>query len=270
MRLRLVSFGLTALLGLVTLAGCASTDDSSGEAEMIEVDESAINGGKIERSFTSAGLIDTATGSFCSGVLIRPNVVLTGAHCVLSDFGVNPPDGFYVGLGKATPGRADAVPAATRLKKYTIAQAVSFGKVDDILTNDCPHATPDIALLRLDQPVTEVAPAEIGDEPELGTECTAVGYGRHDISETKATKFQRRSARLTLTEVFPQALKLVNKTGITNGGDSGGPLFCDGKLVAITSCGPNDEALMQTDDYYARLSTVKARIKSQLTRWGID
>jgi hypothetical protein len=49
-------------------------------------------------------------------------------------------------------------------------------------------------------------------------------------------------------------------TGSTETGDSGGPLFCGGKVVAVNSCG-------NFPDWFARLDAAKPWVEAMLERW---
>lgn len=252
------------LLALCAVA-CGAEEAEGGATEEPIVD------GKVERGFEAAGLLQTNGLGFCSGVLIDRDIVLTAAHCVLDPSG-DPvvPKAFYLGNGRVT--RTSNVPSS--LRKFTAKRAAAYGEILDIETDACPHETPDVALVQLADPVDDVEPAKIADLPELGTKCTVVGYGRH-VSTTKdegISRFRRRSATLTFEEIFPQAIRMKRVSGVSNSGDSGGPLFCNGTVVGVVSCGTVDPEVetddpAALDDYYARVWTVKSRIQSHITRW---
>jgi len=95
-------------------------------------------------------------------------------------------------------------------------------------------------------------PSEVGllDDLAVGTQFTAVGYGQQAAypdgtpadAKTKADLL-RMIAEPVLNQYYGDfALLLSNnsKTGGTCFGDSGGPIFYDGMLVAVTSFGVNE------------------------------
>ena len=162
---------------------------------------------------------------FCSGTLVRADVVLTAAHC--TDFLVEEgPDGFG--------------PDDLRISFDPEGDA-PFSTVDHIVVHpDWPTAGPcfgnskhaclappaeDIALVFLDESVVGVTPAPIAEEGYLDTldlkneTFTVVGYGT-DESSPVAPHRRRRSPSCTAGVCF---------------GDSGGPLFHGETIVALNT-----------------------------------
>ncbi len=115
----------------------------------------------------------------------------------------------------------------------------------------------------LDRPVTGIAPASLATVPTLDaigqnnlrhTLFTAVGYGtevRKPVSgPQKPTPMDypliRRYVEMPGQKLTPQILQTngnehdVFGTGGTCFGDSGGPVFYQGKIVAVTSYGYTD------------------------------
>ena len=200
---------------------------------------------------------------FCSGTLVRADVVLTAAHCTdflveEGDDGFGPDD-----LRISFDPEGDA-------PYYTVDHIVVHP--DWFTAGPCfgnsKHAclappAEDIALVFLDTSVAGVTPAPIAsegylDELDLKSETfTVVGYGTDEIitgsaaSPKAITVFDgirsyRDVSAIAAQDAFPD--RFLKITAGVCFGDSGGPLFHDGTIVAINTwtfswrcAGPNLE-----------------------------
>jgi len=255
-RLRLFAslVSLTVLAGLAAFALANASTGGTADAE----------------THPNVGLIlmYTAEGRFrCSATLVSPTVVLTAAHCTDGSLGKTlvtfksviaeqPPSGFPV--------------AADPTAGYTQAELAAAGYLSGIAHThpDYSHFTDlanwnDVGVIVLDTPVTTIAPATIAPLRTLDaipqsnlrqTLFTAVGYGtevRKPLSgPQKPTPFSypiiRRYVDMPGQKLMPQILQTngnehdVFGTGGTCFGDSGGPVFWNGRIVAVTSYGYTD------------------------------
>lgn len=138
-----------------------------------------------------------------SSVVIGPGLLLTGAHVVAN--------ATFLQIQKLThPDKAIA-----RVK------AVS---------HDC-----DLALLEVLEPshfLDDIVPAELGEMPRLRDEVAVVGYpvGGEEISITEGVVSRIEVQRYSHSQ---RHLLAVTVDAAINAGNSGGPVFGDGKVVGI-------------------------------------
>ncbi len=145
----------------------------------------------------------TPSNSTGSAVVIGPGLLLTGAHVVAN--------ATFLQIQKLShPDKAIA-----RVK------AVS---------HDC-----DLALLEVVEPadfLDDIEPAEVGEMPKLRDEVAVVGYpvGGEEISITEGVVSRIEVQRYSHSQ---RHLLAVTVDAAINAGNSGGPVFGDGKVVGI-------------------------------------
>jgi hypothetical protein len=232
---------------------------------------SAITGGQPDGNrHPNVGLIlfYTEEGRFrCSATLISPTVLITAAHCTADTVGSTlvtfdsviaeqPPSPFPVAADPDSGYTDQEITAAGYLSGTAIAHP-DYSNFTDLANWN------DVGVIVLDQPVTGITPATLAPENYLdqfaqpvlnGTIFEVVGYGTEVRKpESGPQKPQpmsypliRRYTTSPGQKLTPQILQLngnpadVRGGGGTCFGDSGGPVFLNGYLVAVTSYGYTD------------------------------
>ena len=208
-----------------------------------------------------------ADGRFrCTGTLVSPTVVLTAAHCTAGTLGKTlvtfdsviaevPPSGFPV----ADDPTVGYTSAELQAAGYISGTAYAHPDYSDFTDMDNWN---DVGVIVLDSPVASngdgypvIAGLATLDEIVSGTLpktlFTAVGYGteirKPDSGPQKPQPMSypliRRYVDMPGQKLTPQILQTNGNPNDTRGtggtcfGDSGGPVFLDGEIVAVTSYG---------------------------------
>ncbi len=155
-------------------------------------------------------------GSLCTGVLIDPEVLLTARHCVYSpaqDIDYVSNVGPLMILGGADLRTAEMFPASD------VEDVVPYPESDP--------DTPDLALLELSKPVTnlEIYSLRKDPAPEIDEAGIIVGYGESDYGDG-ATASVHRAGDTRIIDIGDNTIELGNPAG-TCRGDSGGPFFTE-------------------------------------------
>ena len=160
---------LTVVIGAFALAVAGS------------VPAQAVSGGQpvTDNSYPFIAKVDFgAAVRSCTGTLLDPHWVVTAASCV-SETGQPPVAGAPTQATTVTVGRVDLASTGGQVRT-----AVSV----------VPHPTENLALIRLNQPVTTSAPARIGAAPAVDEQLQALGYGAPPPSGSRTGCTVARSA----------------------------------------------------------------------------
>lgn len=247
--LGVATIALVALLGSTAPAGAITGGEPDGEGHP--------NVGLI--------LFYQPDGRFrCSATLVTPTVLITAAHCTAGNLGKTlvtfksviaeqPPSGFPVAANPAAGYTSAEIEASGNLAGTAIAHP-NYSNFTDLDNWN------DVGVVVLDKPVAGITPATLAtgryldgfDQPVLNsTIFDFVGYGtevrKPDSGPQKPQPMSypliRRYTTSPGQKLTEQILQLngvpndVRGGGGTCFGDSGGPVFLNGKLVAVTSYG---------------------------------
>jgi hypothetical protein len=164
--------------------------------------------------------------SYCTGALVAPAWLLTTGHC-FHDANRVRVSGKTPYPTTATLGLADeAIESGIARKVTEVHQAKET----------------DVALLKLDTPVTTVTPMKLNrTTPKVGDQLTLAGWGSLTSTDPKpATRMQQGT--VTVAKVAPATLGVrgtapeITTSACTY--DSGAPYFTNDTLVALEATGP--------------------------------
>jgi hypothetical protein len=264
--MRLACSLVTALVAV----GC-----SSASSEVGEDGDQALNDGRPTSAYPEVGFVVAEDGNLCTGTLISPQVVLTAAHCLSARVA------FFTGAG-APFRRGELTEIPANMTGHRSDDAIAHPSWQGL--EFCP-STADIGLIHLEAPITDITPAKLVRRRDVTAPlaCVAVGYGLHDDGNGVQTLAEKRSGYMRLGELSGDAVSAQSgnapprtdgdgrgvttpgegTNAFTDQGDSGGPLRCNGKILAVTSCGRPGA----NDGWYTLTEPYEAWIDEQLERW---
>ncbi|KAH8318182.1 hypothetical protein KR074_000440, partial [Drosophila pseudoananassae] len=170
----------------------------------------------------------------CGGSLIRSDIVLTAAHCVVS----NGPAELTVRVGSSNKNKGGQL--------HTVSKIVVH---QDYNINNMPKFLNDIAVLRLSNPV-KIGPSAqtIGlatNAPTVGSQALITGWGKN-VPSVKDSPIILQGINVTIFSsdkcaIFPWHYKKIicagSKGKTTCDGDSGGGLVANNQVVGVVSTG---------------------------------
>lgn len=165
-------------------------------------------------------------GSYCTGTLVAPGWVLTTGHC------------FHDAHRTRVSGK---VPYPTTVTLGLVDEATESG-VARKATEVLQAKENDVALVRLDTPVSTVTPLKVSRAvPKVGRQLTLAGWGSlTGTNPAPATRMQQGTVAVAKVDQTTLGVRGAAPEITTSACtyDSGAPYFADGELVAVEATGP--------------------------------
>lgn len=161
-----------------------------------------------------------AQGGFCTAALIRPDTLLTAAHCI-----------FDRRTNRLIPLSQMCFVAGSRKGYHTAHRRVISAKAHPDWSGyhgDGVRVSGDIAVVKLESPVTKIEGRsyDVGPSPDEGDDVVLLSYGR---DREDALSIQRPC------QVVERFSKSASLNCDVYYGASGSPVFDDGRIVGVIS-----------------------------------
>ncbi|HYX38787.1 MAG TPA: trypsin-like serine protease [Oligoflexus sp.] len=221
-------------LGLATACGVSPADRSEVKVT---------NGREVgETEYPSVVLLyDSVQGGICTGTFITPTVVLSAAHCTMA--------------GKVdADGNVELKLAMIRIKDPVAKQAELIAESTSIIRNPLWDKNGrnvnkyDLSLITFPAGTSQAVSAIASVGAKAKDKFTIVGYGLNqmkDMSNGDSAGVKREGVN-AVSSVSGGFIQFTGKDSTTTAdgtdvssasGDSGGPLFINGKVAGVTSGG---------------------------------
>ncbi|MCP4677347.1 MAG: trypsin-like serine protease [Deltaproteobacteria bacterium] len=221
---RIVAVTYLLILG-VTGAGCEGEDTSLARIDLLEdgtiVGRGIIGGQPTNGAEETRGVVALVSGGMCSGTLIDPEVVLTAGHCVKLSDGQGNYDYTTNPSGVRIVAGASAYGGTTIARGETIVTHPTW-------TGTLAEDATDMALIKLNNTITNISPFELRDfpMPEADDDAILVGYGQSGGGAWGGGSGTQRIGNTTIWSVSTGFLETGGESN-TCPGDSGGPVFTE-------------------------------------------
>lgn len=246
---RSISRALLSCTALVVIAGCGGAIDpnavESDDDNLGTTDDFIIGTQRSAAAYQEAVMVkvNNSYKDFCSGVLIAPKVVLTAAHCIV----FNPGGTWTI----TAPFRAGGSQSKTATSGEPMDAAFYGVNYWDYETHNELH---DLGLIYLPTAFTGVKYPHLQSAKYTASTSTAPVYvsavGRKYVSSTAGLVLSSK-VKLSYTTATDGYTLDYKTPRLTDGGDSGGPLFLEGTHNLVGT-----EALFNPSrnlDFWARL-----------------
>ena len=227
-------------LGVLGCSSAASTDPLDlGEGDELRVD-AIRNPTSTASNYPETALLTMDNGWICSGSVIAPRVVLTAGHCVdgHNSFSITTP------YAKGSNGQPQ--------ERYASGKWTNYKSTGEYVNPD----TPDVGLLFVDTPFTMPVWPKVSSNTHYNEQ--AVNVGRiNNGSASYSNLYVGVPLTLTSQYGFPYSYGYAS-SGVTQSGDSGGPMFLNGTHTIVAVCSGGGVA-GRTDTVY---STIDELVRS--------